>query len=54
MSSVIFGENNIILNGKFNLIPSDFGISLPAFMLIKMKDLLEIQYSIFLTKESGS
>lgn len=54
MSSVIFGKNEILLNGTFNLIPSDFGISLPAFMLVKMEDLLEIRYSIFLTKESDS
>jgi len=54
MSSVVFGKNEILLNGTFNLIPSDFGISLPAFMLVKMEDLLEIRYSIFLTKESDS
>ena len=53
MSSIIFSKNEIILNGTFNLIPSDFGISLPAFMLVKMKDLLEIRYSIVLAKESS-
>ena len=47
-------KNEILLNGTFNLIPSDFGISLPAFMLVKMKDLLEIRYSIVLAKESSS
>jgi len=53
MSSIIFDKNEIHLKGTFDLIPSDFGISLPAFMLVKMMDLLEIRYSIFLTKESG-
>ena len=54
MSSIVSGKNEILLNGTFNLIPSDFGISLPAFMLVKMKDLLEIRYSIVLAKESSS
>ncbi|MFQ3340894.1 MAG: polyisoprenoid-binding protein YceI [Flavobacteriaceae bacterium] len=54
MSAIEVEEDEITLEGRFNIIPTDFGISLPAFMLVKMKNLLEINYEIVFTKESGS
>ena len=38
------------IQGTFQLNPTDFKIDLPAFLSIKMKDLLEINYSIVLKK----
>ena len=38
------------LVGEFQLIPSDFGIKLPSFLSIKMKDLLKINYRIVIDK----
>ena len=39
-----------IIKGSFQLTPSDFKINLPSFLSIKMKDLLEINYSVVLKK----
>lgn len=39
-----------IIKGSFQLTPTDFNIDLPSFLSIKMKDLLEINYSIVLKK----
>jgi polyisoprenoid-binding protein YceI len=36
--------------GEFQLIPSDFGIELPSFLSVKMKDLLKINYRIVIDK----
>jgi len=36
------------ISGNFKLIPSDFGIKLPSFLSVKMKNLLDIDYSIAL------
>jgi len=38
------------LVGEFQLIPSDFGIELPSFLSVKMKDLLKINYRIVINK----
>jgi len=38
------------LLGEFQLIPSDFGIELPSFLSVKMKDLLRINYRIVIDK----
>jgi len=38
------------LQGEFQLIPSDFGIELPSFLSVKMKDLLRINYRIVIDK----
>lgn len=43
-------DSEWIIKGSFQLTPSDFKIDLPAFLSIKMKDLLEINYSIVLKK----
>lgn len=34
------------LTGEFQLAPSDFGIELPSFMTVKMKDLLDFTFRI--------
>jgi polyisoprenoid-binding protein YceI len=38
------------LLGEFQLMPSDFGIELPSFLSVKMKDLLKINYRIVIDK----
>lgn len=43
-------ENSFSLSGEFELIPSDFGIELPSFMTVKMKDLLLIRFRVVLLK----
>ena len=43
-------DSKWILEGSFQLTPTDFKIDLPAFLSIKMEDLLEINYSIVLIK----
>jgi polyisoprenoid-binding protein YceI len=42
--------SQITLFGEFELIPSDFGIDLPSFLTVKMKDLLKINYRIVINK----
>ena len=36
------------ISGNFKLVPSDFGVKLPSFLSVKMKNLLDIDYSIAL------
>lgn len=38
------------LLGELQLIPSDFGIELPSFLSVQMKDLLKINYRIVIDK----
>ena len=39
-------DDSIVINGKFRLIPSEFLIELPSFMLVKMEDFLNIQFEL--------
>ena len=39
-------DDSTIISGKFRLIPSEFLIELPSFMLIKMEDFLNIQFEL--------
>ena len=39
-------DNSIVINGKFTLIPSEFLIELPSFMLVKMEDFINIQFEL--------
>lgn len=39
-------QNNLLLEGSFNLILSDFEVPLPSFMLRKMKDEIIIKYQL--------
>jgi polyisoprenoid-binding protein YceI len=50
MANFIDRDNSLQLKGSFQLVPTDFGIELPSFMMVKMKDLLQITYSIVLIK----
>ena len=36
------------ISGNFKLVPSEFGVKLPSFLSVKMKNLLDIDYSIAL------
>ena len=45
-STVNEQEDSIVINGKFTLIPSEFLIELPSFMLVKMEDFLNIQFEL--------
>ena len=47
----IDNSNKIIkIDGKFQIIPSDFLITLPSFMLIEMEDYLDISFSLYFNK----
>ena len=39
-------DDSTIISGKFRLIPSEFLIELPSFMLVKMEDFLNIQFEL--------
>lgn len=43
-------DGQVVLSGKFQLVPSDFGIELPSFMTVKMKDLLDFNFQIVIDK----
>ena len=45
-STLIDDDDSIVINGKFRLIPSEFLIELPSFMLVKMEDFLNIQFEL--------
>lgn len=45
-STLKYDEDSIVINGKFRLIPSEFLIELPSFMLVKMEDFLNIQFEL--------
>lgn len=49
-AKVIETSNQLELTGEFQLIPSDFGIVLPSFMTVKMKDLLDFTFRIVIIK----
>ena len=49
-AKVIETSNQLQLTGGFQLIPSDFGIVLPSFMTVKMKDLLDFTFRIVIIK----
>ena len=45
-STLKHDDDSIVINGKFRLIPSEFLIELPSFMLVKMEDFLNIQFEL--------
>ena len=45
-SEIIFDKGLVVLKGNFKVNPSDFGIKLPSFMLVKMKDELSLKYNL--------
>ena len=46
IANKIEDEEKLVLVGEFDLTPSLFGISLPSFLGVKMKDFLKINYRI--------
>ena len=46
LGTVDDNENLINVTGKFQIIPSEFSIKLPSFMLIEMEDYLNISFDI--------
>lgn len=43
-------QNNLLLEGSFDLMLSDFKVPLPSFMLRKMKDEIIIKYQLYFKK----
>lgn len=39
-------KEGVLLSGRFNLILTDFGIKLPAFMMVKIADLIQIDFQL--------
>ena len=48
--SIGYSNKKIKVEGKFQIIPSEFKISLPSFMLIEMEDYLDISFSLYFDK----
>ncbi|MBT6160777.1 MAG: YceI family protein [Flavobacteriaceae bacterium] len=43
-------SDKLILKGNFELIPTDFGITLPSFMMVAMEDLLTFDFELTFNK----
>ena len=43
-------NEHVQINGSFNVIPTDFLIKLPSFMLAEIKDLLNIKFDLYFKK----
>ena len=50
-SEIKFEENQILLNGSFDLILTDFGVKLPSFLGVKIDDLIKISFKIEVSKD---
>jgi len=50
-SEIKFEENQILLNGSFNLILTDFDVKLPSFLGVKIDDLIKISFKIEVNKD---
>jgi len=46
LASVKESDENIKIDGKFQIIPTEFSVTLPSFMLIEMEDYLNISFSL--------
>tara|TARA_B100001173_G_scaffold40367_1_gene31292 strand:- start:1171 stop:1689 length:519 start_codon:yes stop_codon:yes gene_type:complete len=46
LASIEESDENIKINGKFQIIPTEFSLTLPSFMLIEMEDYLNISFSL--------
>ena len=46
LASVQESDQNIKIDGKFQIIPTEFYVTLPSFMLIEMEDYLNISFSL--------
>lgn len=43
-------SNKMTLSGTFDVVPTDFDIELPSFMMVKMEDLLEFTFDLEFVK----
>lgn len=43
-------ESGVTLSGEFNLVLTDFGVKLPAFMMVKIADLVTIDFQLVFQK----
>lgn len=50
LGSIENSNKKIKIDGKFQIIPSEFLITLPSFMLIEMEDYLDISFSLYFNK----
>ena len=50
LGSIDNSNKKIKIDGKFQIIPSEFLITLPSFMLIEMEDYLDISFSLYFNK----
>ena len=50
LASVQESDENIKIDGKFQIIPTEFSVTLPSFMLIEMEDYLNISFSLYFDK----
>ena len=46
LGTIDYNESLINITGKFQIIPTEFSIKLPSFMLIEMEDYLNISFDI--------
>ena len=46
LASVEESDENIKIDGKFQIIPTEFSVTLPSFMLIEMEDYLNISFTL--------
>ena len=49
-ASIDDNDKQIKIEGKFQLIPTEFLITLPSFMLIEMEDYLDISFELYFDK----
>jgi polyisoprenoid-binding protein YceI len=45
-----FVENQFVLNGNFEIKPTDYKIQLPSFMMVKMDDFLKFEFELRFTE----
>ena len=49
-ASIDDDDKQIKIEGKFQIIPSEFLITLPSFMLIEIEDYLDISFELYFDK----
>ena len=49
-ASIDDDDKQIKIEGKFQIIPTEFLITLPSFMLIEMEDYLDISFELYFDK----
>ena len=49
-ASFTIENNNLIIDGSFSIVLTDFDIKLPSLMLVKMDDLAKINFKLIFIK----